>query len=268
MRFMDIPAFERAIEIAHFDFFVRSRLNQAIVLWPEQAFPLVGYMCWPNDADARAALVRSLRGWSLGSEEIPSRLRQIQADWTRVADIFSLHCDLAEGSHQTRRGGPSIGKAIELAAAQSRGRGSGKANLWEKWTTYKDVAHLVTAATIISADAHERAKTKPFAELGLASHQLQPLLLTLLLPDFALSVALSCRIMGLRMFRTRAKNRCWSSIFGLFLDRLDRAFGEDRQACWSMPLRSFAKGSSRLLAVDTLSIDQWQQRPWWRRLAG
>ena len=72
----------------------------------------------------------------------------------------------------------------------SRGRGSGKANLWEKWTTYKDVAHLVTAATIISADAHERAKTKPFAELGLASHQLQPLLLTLLLPDFALSVAL------------------------------------------------------------------------------
>ena len=42
MRFMDIPRFERKIEIPDFDFFVRSRLNQAIVIWPEQAFSLVG----------------------------------------------------------------------------------------------------------------------------------------------------------------------------------------------------------------------------------
>jgi hypothetical protein len=49
MRFMDMRPFERAIEIGDFDFLVRSRINQAIVLWPEQAFPLAGYMGWPND---------------------------------------------------------------------------------------------------------------------------------------------------------------------------------------------------------------------------
>ena len=55
MRFMSIPSFERDIEIRDFDYFLRSRLSQAIVLWPEQAIPLVGYMGWPNDPEARAA---------------------------------------------------------------------------------------------------------------------------------------------------------------------------------------------------------------------
>ena len=94
MRFMDIPRFGRKIEIPDFDFFVRSRLSQAIVIWPEQAFSLVGYMGWPNDPDARAASVRILRGWSDGSKSVPPRLRQIQTDWVRVADIFNLHYDL------------------------------------------------------------------------------------------------------------------------------------------------------------------------------
>ena len=69
MRFMDIPRFERKIEIPDFDFFVRSRLNQAIVIWPEQAFSLVGYMGWPNDLNARAASVRILREWPRGIEK-------------------------------------------------------------------------------------------------------------------------------------------------------------------------------------------------------
>ena len=40
VRFMSIPPFGRPIEIPDFDFFVRSRLNQAIVAWPKQAIPL------------------------------------------------------------------------------------------------------------------------------------------------------------------------------------------------------------------------------------
>ena len=41
VRFMSIPPFERPIEIPDFDFFVRSRfvrsrLNQAVVVWPKQ----------------------------------------------------------------------------------------------------------------------------------------------------------------------------------------------------------------------------------------
>ncbi len=197
MRFMDIRCFERKIEIHDFDYFVRSRLNQAIVIWPEQAFSLVGYMGWPNDPETRAASTAILRGWPKGSQDVPPRLRQTQTDWARVADIFNLHCDLTEGSHQPRRGGPSIGKAIELAAAQSKGWGTSKANLWESWKRYKDVAHLVTAATIISADAHERAKVKPFGEFGPASKQFQPFPIAMLLPDFVLAVAVFLQNYGL-----------------------------------------------------------------------
>jgi hypothetical protein len=105
MRFMSIPPFGREIEILDFDFFIRSRLNQEIVLWPEQAMPLVGYMGWPNDPEDRTASVSVVRRWAEGSRGIPRRLCQIQADWARVADVFNLHLDLTEGGHQQRRGG-------------------------------------------------------------------------------------------------------------------------------------------------------------------
>jgi hypothetical protein len=197
MRFMDIPGFGRKIEIPEFDFLVRSRLGQATVIWPKQAFSLVGYMGWPNDPDARAASVRILRGWTEGSKSVPPRLRQIQTDWLRVADIFHMHCDLTAGGHQTRRGGASIGKAIELIAAQSKVIGTGKANLWNTWKTYKDVAHLVTAATIISDDAHWRERTKPFGEFGPLPEQLHPFPIAMLLPDFVLAVGLFLQNYGL-----------------------------------------------------------------------
>jgi hypothetical protein len=57
VRTMSIPPFERKIEIADFDFFVRSRLAQAVVMWPEQAIPLVGYMAWPNQPELRSRFI-------------------------------------------------------------------------------------------------------------------------------------------------------------------------------------------------------------------
>jgi hypothetical protein len=198
VRTMSIPPFDRKIEIADFDFLVRSRLAQAVVIWPEQAIPLVGYMAWPNQPELRAETVAILRGWFEGSQMIPPGLRQIQTDWARVADIFSQHCDLTAGDHQRRRGGPSIGKAVSVAAARIRARGARAANLWRAWQAYKDVAHLVTAATIISADARERAKVKPIGEFGPHACQLQPLHITMLMPDFVLSLALSLQEYGLK----------------------------------------------------------------------
>jgi hypothetical protein len=88
MRFMDIPPFEQKIEIPDFEFFVRSRLNQAIVIWPEQAFALIGYMGWPNDPQARAASVDIVRGWQQGSKSMPPRLRQIQFDWAASEELL------------------------------------------------------------------------------------------------------------------------------------------------------------------------------------
>jgi hypothetical protein len=166
VRLISIPRFKRQIEILDFDFFVRTRLNQAIVIWPEQAIPLAGYMAWPNDPEARGALTSSLRAWPEGSQVVPPRLRQIQSDWVRVADIFSLHYDLTAGGHQQRRGGASVGKAVALAAASIRRRGARATNLWQAWKAYGDVAHLVTAATIISADALEGRRSSRSERLG------------------------------------------------------------------------------------------------------
>ena len=72
MRFMNIPP---------------TRLSQELVLWPEQAISLLGYMGWPNDLGARANAMRILRGWSEGAEDPLPGLRRIQTDWTRVADL-------------------------------------------------------------------------------------------------------------------------------------------------------------------------------------
>jgi hypothetical protein len=197
MRFMSISPFARKIEILDFDFFVRNRLTKDVVIWPEQAFALVGYMGWPNDPEGRAASVAIMRGWLEGSTAVPPRLRQVQTDWARVADIFNIHLDLTEGGHQRRRGGPSIGKAIAVAAGSIRARGAHAANLWRAWKEYKDVAHLVTAATILSLDALERAKVKSFGEFGLDAERLGPFTIAMMMPDFVLSLGLSFQEYGL-----------------------------------------------------------------------
>src|SRR5260370_641097 len=190
-------AFARKIEIPDFDFFVRSRLNQETVIWPEQAIPLVGYMGWPNDPEGRAASLAIMRGWLQGSRAVPPRLRQIQTDWARVADIFHIHFDLTEGGHQRRRGGPSIGKAIEVAARSIRAKGAHPANLWRAWKEYKDLAHLVTAATIICADARPRAKFKSFLDFRLDAERLGPFTIAMMMPDFVVSLGLSFQEYGL-----------------------------------------------------------------------
>jgi hypothetical protein len=201
MRFMGIPSFPRSIEIPNLESLIRTRLSQEIVIWLEQAIPLLGYMGWPNHAKARSEAKRILRGWSEGVEVLPPRLRRIQADWTRVADILSLHYDIFVGGHQVRRRGSSIAKAIALAEANSATRGLGVANLWNCWKAYKDVAHLVTAASIVCSEVRCRAKRrssdKPFGEFGLDADQFQPFTITMIMPNLVLAVALWWQDYGL-----------------------------------------------------------------------
>lgn len=197
MRFMEIGQFDSHIEIYDFNHLIRSRLGQSIVIWPKQAFALAGYMCSPNNAEAREEWVRILNKWRQDSKVIPRRLRWIETAWARVADILNHHYDLTVGGHQMHRGGPSIGKAIELVADLSKAKGTSKANLWAAWANYKNVAHLITAAIIITADARERAKIKPFHECGLTVDQLHPVLIAMLLPEFVLSVGLFLQDYGL-----------------------------------------------------------------------
>ena len=197
MRFMEIPPFERRVDIRELDLLVRTRLGPGKMRWEEQALALVGYMAWPNDAEAREQSMSAIRGWRCGSEAVPSRLRWIEIAWGRVADVLNHHYDLAKRSHPTHRGGPSLSKAVELVAALSKSAGTSNASLWEAWAKYKDVAHLVTAATIVTADARERAKIEDFKDCGIADEELRPLHIALLLPEVVLSVGLFLQNYGL-----------------------------------------------------------------------
>src|SRR6266436_4100183 len=151
MRTMEIPPFPRKIEIRDFNNLFRTRLSQKVVMWPEQAIPLLGYMCCPNDPAGREAL----------------------------------------------RGGPSIGKSITLAATNANSCGTGAATFWKNWSTYKDVAHLIAAATLICAEARTRYRNKPLWPGGLSWSQFIPFQMTMLMPDLVLAVGLEFERVGL-----------------------------------------------------------------------
>ena len=196
MRAMEIPPFPRTIEIGNPENFIRTRLSQTVVVWPAQAIALVGYMCWPNDPAARGEVITMLKNWpdEVDRASVPRRLHRIQHEWLRVADIFNVYWDLVAGQHQARRGGASIGKAITLVAANTKSKGTSEASLWHFWETYKDVAHLVTAATVICAHARNTRRDEPF---GLSENQFSPFQMTMLMPDFVLCVALEFQRLGL-----------------------------------------------------------------------
>jgi hypothetical protein len=201
MRVMKIPGFPHRIEIPDLHNFIRTRLSQTVVMWPEQAIPLLGYMCCPNDEEAREDFVLTLRSWPEASEDvpptIPGKLRRIQKDWLRVADVLHILCDLAEGRHQARRGGPSVGKAITLVEAMANSWGNKASSLWRIWSTSKDVAHVVTAATQICAEAGIVSRKQPFGPLGLSVNQIIPFQMAMLMPDLVFAVALEFERYGL-----------------------------------------------------------------------
>jgi len=175
--------------ITDLKFLIKERLTRDLVLRPVQAVALVGYMAWPNDPVMRQ---RWLTAYQHGDQstinELSRGLKLTQQHWARVADIVHLHYDLAHGEHEKRRGGPSVGKAISLIAGNAEAKGTGTAKLWEIWKTYKDVAHLVTAAVLVAAEAQTRHRTAPY---GLKLHQLQPYRMAMLLPELVISVAMS-----------------------------------------------------------------------------
>jgi hypothetical protein len=74
-----------------------------------------------------------------------------------------------------------------LVEANAKSRGTGAASLWKVWAKYKDVAHLVTAATLICGEVRTRARKEPF---GLIVDQFDPLGMAMLMPDLVLAVGL------------------------------------------------------------------------------
>jgi hypothetical protein len=196
MRTMQIRRFPGAqMQIADLGLLIKERLIRDLVVWPDQAVPLVGYMSWPNDPIMRERWLEAHRRDDPSAiSDLAQGLTLIEQHWARVADIVHLHYDLVRGRHQERRGGASVGKAISLINANARSKGTATAKLWEIWTTYKDVAHLVTAAVLVASDAQARHRTAPY---GLRLHQFQPYRMAMLLPEVVLSVAMTLENYGL-----------------------------------------------------------------------
>ena len=96
-----------------------------------------------------------------------------------------------------------VGRA--LVEANAKGRGTGAASLWQLWERYKDVAHLVTTASLICAEARTRAGNEPFGPFGLDVHQFGPFQMTMLIPDLVLAVALEFEQRGLSIPHTRTE---------------------------------------------------------------
>ncbi len=201
MRVMDVPPFPRQIDIPDLEYLLRTRLSEKVVMWPNQSIPLVGYMCHPNDEAARETLMGILRSWpdhsGPGQPPVPDKLGRIQGDWLKVADIFHHYYDLIEGQHQERRGGPSIGKAVTLVSANAKSRGTGEANLWKLWGAYKDVAHLVSAATLICTEVRDKLRDQPPGPAGLSPTQFVPFQMAFMMPDLVLAVAMEFERCGL-----------------------------------------------------------------------
>jgi hypothetical protein len=84
-----------------------------------------------------------------------------------------------------------------LVEAIAKSRGTSDANLWKMWSIYKDVAHLVTAASLVFAQAQSMTDGKSFGPFGLSLDQFGQFNMTMLMPDLVIAVALSFEHLGL-----------------------------------------------------------------------
>jgi hypothetical protein len=195
MRFMELKPFSRRGAFPDFDKFMRGRLTEGRVAWPEQAISLVSFMAWPEDPENRRSLRDQLQRQldNLDNDRPPLHVKAIQTEWARTADIFQRHYELALGLHAAARGGASIGKSITVVSKTLRGRvnGVGEARLWQIWSSYKNVAHLIAALFALTAHCNIRFGLEP--TLG----PLSPFRLAMLMPDFVVGVALFYQRHGL-----------------------------------------------------------------------
>jgi hypothetical protein len=194
--------FTAPVDTSKLGVLLKNRLVDAEVVHPQVSVRLVSYMAWPHDETARNSWIAAHgfcaeiampneSHWARAVKtpgDFSKRLMLIQKHWARVADILHHHYDLSHGRHQLRRSGASIGKSIHIVAANAKSAGTGATKLWEIWAAYKDVAHLVTSAILVSAEAKSR---------GFSHLQIQPLRMSMLVPELVLAVALRFQQYGL-----------------------------------------------------------------------
>ena len=86
MREMEIPPFPRKFDNPDLGDFLRQRLSQTSVLWPEQAIPLVG-----RSADALITPSIDAIESRPPAENTAKKQRGSQGKWSGKASIAKLH---------------------------------------------------------------------------------------------------------------------------------------------------------------------------------
>ena len=209
MRTMSIPPFPDCVEITDIAAFTNVRLAREFKL-SEQGPALAGYMFYPASDVARDSFLSALRRVPDPLRLNLPRMRRVQYRWLRVADVFHVYYDMAIGGHQSHRGGPTISKAVHLAAQNTKSLGTSEPTFWSAWTTFRDVAPLVTATVLIwdnarrvfSGDYLGAFRTHDDAE-PITIDQLSPFHIVLLMPDFVLAVARSFEDFALMKIKNR-----------------------------------------------------------------
>jgi hypothetical protein len=194
---MNLPVFKESPVITDLRTFYETRLALGRTATASKGVQLLGYMGWPHDLTERRTAVAQIQEWYEYGEigPLPPGLRTIQQHWARVADIVHLHHDIADDGRQERRGGPSVGKAIYLLSKVSESKGTGEAQLWKIWKTYKDVAHIVTASLIISANMRELHRC---LSLDLTLQHFLPFHIAFLMPDLIVGIGKTMEAYGLQ----------------------------------------------------------------------
>jgi len=197
MRTMSIPPFPDRVEIADIAAFTNARLAGEFKL-SQQGSALAGYMFYPTSEVARASFGSALRASSDSLRLNLKGMRRIQYRWLRVADVLHLYYDTAIGGHQARRGGPTISKAVHLAAKNTKSLGTSEPTFWSAWKAFRDVAPLVTATVIIWDNARRVSKSEYLGAFRthddaepITLDEFLPFHIALLMPDFVLAVAKS-----------------------------------------------------------------------------
>ena len=197
MRTMSIPPFPDRAEIVEIESFTNARLAGEFKL-SEQGSALAGYMFHPASEVARASFGSALRSTADPLRLNLKRMRRIQYQWLRVADVFHLYYDMAIGGNQSRRGGATISKAVHLAAKNTKSLGTSEPTFWSAWKAYKDVAPLVTAVIliwantrIVFADEYVAAFRTHDDTEPIQPDRLAPFHMILLMPDLVLAVGRS-----------------------------------------------------------------------------
>ena len=198
MRGINIPPFPRKFENPNLENLFRVRLSTTVVMWPDQALPLLCYMCFPNDEAARDDLLSTLWSWEDASEPPATldKLRRIQADWLRVADVFHLYCDLIEASTSSDVADQVLAKPSHSSQRRQKTgeRGNPNSGSFGRPTS---VAHLVTAASLVRQEVRNRYSAGPPGSLGLSPTQFVPFQMAMLMPDLVLAVAMEFERYGL-----------------------------------------------------------------------